>query len=449
MAPFAGEPGLKIVWGDLTNYADVLGCVTGADYVLHVGGIVSPYADRHPELAMKVNVGAVRNIVQAIQTQPEPDRCRLVYIGTVAQTGDRNPPLHWGRTGDPIFISEFDHYAISKTIAEREVIESGLKHWVSLRQTGIAHPDLFTQNTADPIAFHVPLNGVLEWVTARDSGRLLANVCEEDVPDEFWGRVYNIGGGASWRVINHEFAQQTYATLGIADFRRATEPNWFATRNFHGQWYVDSDVLEFYLRFRGESIGQFLQQLKAHVGWGRWLTHCVPAALIKRRLAALARAEGGSLYWIEHDERDRIEAYFGSREAWRQIPDWRGFQPVRPSVTPTRLDHGYDESKPRTALALEDMAAAARFRGGVCVASSMAQGDLRTKLHWRCAFGHEFEASPTLVLLAGHWCPHCQPAPWNYAAEALRNPFLAQVWNLTSVRRSGPASATQAAPDGP
>jgi hypothetical protein len=272
---------------------------------------------------------------------------------------------------------------------------------------------------------------------------LLANVCEEDVPGEFWGRIYNIGGGATCRVTNHEFARQTYAALGIADFHEVTEPNWFATRNFHGQWYADSDVLEYYLRFRSESMTQFLLQLRAHVGWRWWLTRCVPTALIKRRLAALARAEGGSLHWIEHDERDHIEAYFGSREAWRRIPDWRGFQPVRPAETPMRLDHGYDESKPRSTLALEDMAAAARFRGGACLAPSMVQGDLRTKLRWRCAFGHEFEASPTLVLLAGHWCPQCQPAPWNYATEARRNPFLAQVWYLDSVRRKGAPSSTQ------
>ena len=30
----------------------------------------------------------------------------------------------------------FDYYAVSKIAAERYVIESGLKYWVSLRQTG-------------------------------------------------------------------------------------------------------------------------------------------------------------------------------------------------------------------------------------------------------------------------------------------------------------------------
>ena len=33
--------------------------------------------------------------------------------------------------------------------------------------------------------FHVPIRGVLEWATIEDSGRLLLNVCKDDVP-EFW-----------------------------------------------------------------------------------------------------------------------------------------------------------------------------------------------------------------------------------------------------------------------
>src|SRR5271165_7045968 len=55
MSPYARETGLKIVWGDLRNYADVLSCVAGADYVLHVAALVSPLADRYPALTTKVN----------------------------------------------------------------------------------------------------------------------------------------------------------------------------------------------------------------------------------------------------------------------------------------------------------------------------------------------------------------------------------------------------------
>ena len=37
-APYEDDPSVKLYWGDLTNYEDVLACIEGADYVLHVGG---------------------------------------------------------------------------------------------------------------------------------------------------------------------------------------------------------------------------------------------------------------------------------------------------------------------------------------------------------------------------------------------------------------------------
>jgi hypothetical protein len=102
-----------------------------------------------------------------------------------------------------------------------------------------------------------------------------------------------------------------------------------------------------------------------------------------------------------------------------------------------RLSHGYDESKPLSELDIEDMRQAAAFRGGKCLSESMVKGDLATKLEWECAFGHRFEASPALVLLGGHWCEECMPAPWRFDEVAERNPFLAQVWNKMHPSKGG------------
>lgn len=63
-----------------------------------------------------------------------------------------------------------------------------------------------------------------------------------------------------------------------------------------------------------------------------------------------------------------------------------------------------------------------------CLSESMTQGDLYIPLKWSCAFGHEFEATPNLVLRGGHWCPECERSKWNYAEVAKSSPFFAQVW---------------------
>ena len=127
MKDFENNPALEIVWGDMTNYENVRACVTGADYVLHVGAFVSPMADNDPQQCIDINYGSTRYIIRAVKEQENADEIGVVYIGTVAETGCRRPPIHWGRCGDPIKGSIFDYYAVSKIASERAIIESGLK----------------------------------------------------------------------------------------------------------------------------------------------------------------------------------------------------------------------------------------------------------------------------------------------------------------------------------
>lgn len=427
---YENDPSVTLVWGDLTNYDDVLKCVEGADYVLHVGGMVSPAADYYPKKTIETNTIAAKNIVNAIKAQPNADDVHLVYIGTVAETGDRNPPIHWARTGDPIKISMYDHYAISKTLAERIVAESGLKHWVSLRQSGILYAAIL--KNYDPIMFHVPINGVLEWATIEDSGLLLAQICEDSVPEEFWRRFYNIGSGKEYRITNYEFEELLLKAIGLRCAPKDIfNANWFTLQNFHGQWYADSDVLDDYLHFRHNvPVKEYFDKMSSDSVPKFWkLSALAPAFAVKMGMKPMAFKKGfGTQSWIENNITPRVTAYYGSHEAWEKIGTWDNFEVKRPTEEVTLLDHGYDESKPTSELDIEDMKKAAKFRGGECLSETMVKGDLFTPLKWRCAFGHEFEMTPNLVLKGGHWCPECLPIPWNYDAEAKVNPFFAQVW---------------------
>ena len=430
LAYLKDEDSVKIVWGDLLNYDDILKCVTGADIVLHVGGMVSPQADYYPKRTLKTNTEAAKNIVKAVLAQPNKDEIKVVYIGTVAQTSDRNEPIHWGRTGDPICISVYDHYAISKTEAEKIFVESGIKHWVSLRQSGILYGAIL--KNFDPIMFHVPLRGMLEWATVEDSGRLLANVCSDDVPEEFWCNFYNIGSGKEYRLTNYEFECYLLDTISCPRPEKIFEPYWFVTRNFHGQWYLDSDKLEEYLHFRANIpvVEYFKNYLGKQVPWYYHLAKICPPIFIKWAMYFMANKKfWGTQYWIKNNVQERIAAYYGSKEKWAAIPrKWKDMDLSRPTDEAAHIDHGYDESKPRTEWTIEDMRQAAAFRGGKCLSETMVKGDFRTPLCWQCADGHEFMMSPVLVLQGGHWCPDCTPMPWRYNHISKVNPFFSQVW---------------------
>lgn len=42
----------------MKDYETILKCVTGADYVLHIGAMVSPAADKYPEETLYTNIGS-------------------------------------------------------------------------------------------------------------------------------------------------------------------------------------------------------------------------------------------------------------------------------------------------------------------------------------------------------------------------------------------------------
>ena len=323
---YMSDPAVTIIWGDLTKYDDVLAGVTGSDYVLHVGGMVSPAADYYPEKTLRVNVSSAENVVNAVLAQPDKDEIRVVYIGSVAQYGDRTPPHHWGSADEPQIPAKFDMYALSKIRSEEIFAKAGFKRWVSLRQSGILYPGIL--KVVNPTAFHVPVGGVLEWATIEDSGRLLAQVCEDWVPEEFWNKAYNISSGEQYRMTNYEFETRLLNGLGLPGPEKVFEPQWFALKNFHGMWYTDADKLDDYLHFRSNTpIDEYFATMKSKLPWYYSLAFLAPAWAVKMFMKLYAFEYGmGTQWWVDNDP-EKFLAYYGSREAYESIKSWDDVRP--------------------------------------------------------------------------------------------------------------------------
>ena len=337
LTPFI-EKGVKVVWGDLLDENSLRKGIEEADIVLHVGGMVSPVADHFPEKTLKVNVGSMKMIARIVKDieSRNPDRTiKVVYIGSVSQYGSKLPPNHWGKASDELKAAKFDAYSESKILAEKELVKAGLKKWVSIRQTSILHPGLL-KNINNPVIFHTPLQGVLEWITTEDSGRLLERICRNDLPDDFWCNYYNAGGGEPFRLTNIEFERGILKTMGCPPPEKIFEPAWFATDNFHGMWFEDSDNLDDILHFREkDSFEEALARMKKELPFYYKLAPLAPSFLIKAMMKSVAsKPTLGTLYWIKTNDEDRIKASWGSKEKYDMIPGWKDLKEIKLQRTP-------------------------------------------------------------------------------------------------------------------
>jgi nucleoside-diphosphate-sugar epimerase/ferredoxin len=447
---------IEAVFGDISDMNACRELVKDSDYVLNIAGVIPPEADKRPEAAYSCNLQGAKNITDAVcetgQKQP-----KLIHISTVAVYGCRNHLHPWGRVGDPLLPSAYDSYAVSKIKGERYVLDSAVKTWAVLRQTGILHDKMLFDNMKDGLMFHTCYNTLIEWVTARDSGRLMRRIVELDIKgqaSDFWMKCYNIGGGANARVTGYETFDQGFAIIN-GSVEKFMKPSWNALRNFHCMWFYDSDVLQDMFDFRREGVHEYWQKMEENHKIYKFAKLLPPGLISKFAVERLLKDKNAPVKWIKDNMEGKVRAYFGAEtDAERISDDWKSFPLLFKGKTADgEIDyealkdkaaaeasgllakHGYDENKPVSELDIADMREAAEFRGGKCISPSMRKGDLYTKLEWECHDGHRFWASPYVVLKAGHWCPQCcLPEPWDYDRLAKFMPFYAQIWYDTHSR---------------
>jgi hypothetical protein len=371
-------------------------------------------ADKLPKTCVRTNYDGTQNILASIKKRSEAgEDVSLVYVSSVAVYGDRLPPHHILRVGDPIRPSIGDVYATTKVNSERAIIESGLPRWAILRLTYIAIPNAL--KLIDPIMFHQPLETRIELITNQDAGYGIVQTLE--APDEFYRRVYNMSGGPQCRVVYSDYLQQMMRIFGYGDYHRLFRRNWFALRNFHCGWFADSQVLNNYLGHWRQTLEDHYTQVIENVPFSLKVgTQIAPEFLVRAYLRRMA----DPLKWIKQGDMEKVKAFFGNRSAWEAMPNWNtplGIRDVK--VSAIELQDDYREDFPKT---IDGMTALAATRGGRCNSSEYVN-DL-VPLKWSCGRDHRWTASPALVT-TGHWCPECSPPPWNYDVVAKVDPLIA------------------------
>lgn len=433
----------EIIKGDITDFNVLENFVKGVSYLVNAAAIIPPLAEHKIQLAAKVNKEGTENVVNAL-LRYNPD-CKLIHISTVAIYGNRNYLHPFGRVGDPLLPSFFDMYGASKLKAERYVVESSLKHWAVIRQTGMLYSKLLMNNISDGLMFHTPFNVPIEWSSDIDSSRLILNIIKQDLNgecDDFWLNIYNLGGGEKMRVTGFETFDVGFRLIG-GNAEKFLKPNYMATRNFHCFWFYDSDILEEKFHFRTETFDSFWTRALNEnplVSLGKFC----PRGLIKVFVfKPLLKNKNAPLNWYFHKDDPKVIASWGGYEEFKKIPrEWKEFPLLSHNQNPdngeyldyealkdprnaTLLSHGWSEYLSH--LDESEIKTACDERG--LILKSQFDGDLHSLLTFECkSCGNEFKTTAFGLLFGGYGCPSCSEGnPWNFGKIA-DYPFYRQLY---------------------
>lgn len=191
------------------------------------------------------------------------------------------------------------------------------------------------------------------------------------------------GAGVSERICRAVF-EAIFGTL----FPKA-RPEWL--RNERGNWMeLDGYAEELGLAFEYHGVQHFKPIGFFHASDEAFLLR----QRDDRKRAAMCREKGINLievpYMIPHDE---IESFIRAECARQGITVPRT-EPVDIATLPV-----YEEDP------LDKLRATAEMKGGMLL--STAYINRATKMRWRCAEGHEWEAPSSAIITSGQWCPLC------------------------------------------
>lgn len=433
---------IEIVYGNIADEAVCEYLVKSVDYVVNMAAVIPPHSDQHPEKAVECNEVGVDKLVTAIErANPQP---RLIHISTLALYGNRNYLHPWAQVGDPLLVSPFDIYSATKLRGEFRVLESSIEYFAVLRQSAMLHNNMLSDNLHDGLMFHTCFNAPLEWVTAHDSGVLIANIIRRDIKEDlskvFWRKCFNISSVARNRVTGYDTLDDGFKIIGgsAKDF---FEPNYNATRNFHGAWFADADKLQNLFHYTSEDVEYFWDNFAKKHKYFK-LGKIVPKGIIRQfAIKRLFKNPNSVKYWVKNNDKAKVFAYFGGDEGYRRIgQDWNNFNLLNENKTENgqyidykklrdiknafTIDYGFDINGE---ISLADCKNVAKKHDGKLLSKKL--DSIYDKLEWENSDGEKFIARAYTILGAGHWWNKTyQENCWDFDRLSKTDALYAQVW---------------------
>ncbi len=431
---------IQVIFGNLKEEETCKKLVSDVDYVLNLAAVIPPLSDKAPQKAVDCNQIGVDTLVaciEALEHQP-----KLIHISTVALYGNHNHLHPWVQVGDPLLVSPFDIYSATKLRGEFRVLESNVKDWVVLRQTAMFHRNMLKDNMKDGLMFHTCFNAPLEWVTAHDSGVLIANILRRELQgnlEGFWRKVFNIGGGEKNCITGYDTLNDGFGLIG-GSTKHFFKPYFNATRNFHGVWFYDGEKLDHFFHYQSQSVQYYWKQM-GKMYWYYKLGRIVPKSLISNlAIQRLFKDSNSPAYWYKHKEYEKITAYFGSKESYEKLCNtkWEAFHllvedekysQLKNKGNAQLINYYFDYNKKDEEITLSDLQKVAEAHGGSLLTTEFQTGDIYRKLEWKNQDNQVFIATPYTILRAGHWVNRTYfENVWDFDRLSKKDKLYSQVW---------------------
>lgn len=238
---------VNIVYGDVNDDVLIDALVKDHDIVIHLAGVLPPFADLKEELCYIVDYEGTKNIVDSI-TNYNP-KCHLFYASSTTVYGPNKKDI---TVKDAVVVDSDDYYSKIKYETEK-LIKENLKNYTIFRI-----PAVMCNLKKECFMYNIPLNCEIELISSFDAGYAFAASIEH--VKELNKKVFNLAGGEKCRVKYKDFLIKILSTYGLS-FRYLLTV-FLVDKNFFGGYYTDSNNLDDIIHYRKYSVLSYYNKLE-------------------------------------------------------------------------------------------------------------------------------------------------------------------------------------------
>ena len=243
LAPYKKQ--VKIVYGDVNDRLLLEALIRDTDVVIHLAGIIAPFANLKGDLCRIVDFEGTCNVVNAINSFNP--KCYLVYSSSTSLYEDKKLVS----ASSPIDFPSEDFYSKYKYESEK-TIQKALKNYTIFRL-----PIVMCNPSDDKPIYNVAINSKVELVSNIDVGYALAETISHQT--SLNKKIYNLTGGKENYTIFKDYVLKILEIYGITWQYLLTLL--LMEKNYRCHKYSDGDKLDEILKFRSESLEEYYVRL--------------------------------------------------------------------------------------------------------------------------------------------------------------------------------------------